>query len=271
MKTVLRIVLALMTAASLAGAQVDHWMKIVNETRVDVQYYSPVRSAAFTRLKDNGTKEVEFGLTKDFSDSSLNVRLTFKNYGSHLELTGEASSVRKEDLCFTVKVIFPAAGSGIVTWSQDLDSTVSVGRDKELYGNYVDASSIVTPAGAFNADGDHNGGYGDKLGSGQMSFYPLAAVSLQGTGLGWGVSMGVPIVYRLGYEPRSGMVSEFDLATSRRTKEFSDRTFFKLLLFEYDADWHMRAAFSKILRDRARVFSPAGDARGNLASLFAAA
>ena len=47
----------------------------------------------------------------------------------------------------------------------------------------------------------NNGGYGDKVGNGQMSFYPLAAVSSDKVGFGWGVDMGIPVVFRLAYEP----------------------------------------------------------------------
>ncbi|MGA9407900.1 MAG: hypothetical protein WBW71_12280, partial [Bacteroidota bacterium] len=254
MKTAIGILLLFIVTGTPANAQVDHWLDIIRDAKVDVKYFSPVKSDSFTRLQDNGTKENELGLVKQFTDKSLNVKLTFKKYKSHLVLFGEASALTKEDVCFSLKIVFPVRDSGIVTWNYDLDSTISVGADSGLYSNYVDASSVVPPAGAFNADDRHNGGYGDKLGSGQMSFYPLAAVSTGEVGFGWGVDMGIPVVFRLAYEPASGIISEFDLAISSHTKQFPNKTFFKLLLFEYDHDWNMRAALSKYYQIQPEYF-----------------
>jgi len=245
MKTAIGIILLFVIPVLPVSAQVDNWMKIIKETQVEVKYFSPVKSESFTMLHDNGTKENESGLMKEFGDKSVNVKLIFKKYESHFELFGEASKLTKDDLCFTIKVIFPLRDPGVVAWSYDLDSTVSVGPATEVYSNYVDANCVNSPDGAFNADQIHNGGYGDNLGSGQMSFYPLGAVSAHETGFGWGVNMGIPVVFRLSYEPRSGIISEFDVAISSETKQFPNRTFFSLLLFEYDAHWNMRGALKK--------------------------
>jgi hypothetical protein len=114
-----------------------------------------------------------------------------------------------------------------------------------LFSNYVEARTVVPPAGAFNADSTHNGGYGDKVGTGQMSCYPVAAISADGIGLAWGVDMGIPLVYRLAYDPIAGMIAEYDFATAKGTKKFPNRAFFKMHLFECDPVWHLRAALEK--------------------------
>ena len=218
----------IITTMQSTNAQVDKWLEIIRQAKVAVKYYSPVKSGSFTMIQDKSTEENEIGLIKEFVDENLDVKLTFKKYDSHIELFGEASSVKKEDLCFTLKIIFPQKESGKnVSWSYDLDSTVVVGDSTKLFSNYVKAAAVIPPDGAFNTDENHNGGYGDKLGSGEMSFYPLAAVSSGKVGFGLGVDMGIPVVYRLAFEPGYGIISEFDMAVSKLTKKFPNRTFFK--------------------------------------------
>ncbi len=240
------IILFILTAGYSANAQVDKWLNIINQTKVAVQYFSPEKSESFKMIHEKSTKENTIGIIKEFSDEYLNIKLTFKKFDSHIELFGEALSLKKEDLCFTLKIISPLGNmKKNVRWSYDLDSTVAVDSNSKLYSNYVDANTVVPPDGAFNIIGKHNGGYGDKVGIGKMSFYPLAAVSSNGTGFGWGVDMGIPEVFRLAYDPANGMISEFDMAVSKDTKKFPYRSFFKLFLFEYNSKWDMRAALKK--------------------------
>lgn len=240
------IIIFILIAEYPANAHVDKWLEIIKQTKVAVQYFSPVKSESFKMIQEKSTKENVIGLIKEFSDENLNVKLAFKKFDSHIELFGEVSSLKNEDLCFTLKIISPLGNmKKNVRWSYDLDSTVSVGGNNKLYSNYIDANTVVSPDGAFNIDGNHNGGYGDKVGVGKMSFYPLAAVSSDGTGFGWGVDMGIPIVFRLAYEPMNGMISEFDMAISKDTKKFPNRSFFRLFLFEYNSKWNMRAALKK--------------------------
>ncbi len=253
-KSLLIIILIILTTR-ITNAQVDKWLGIINQTEVAVKYFSPVKSESFTVIRDISTKENELGIIKQFSDKNLDVKLTFKKFASHIEMFGEASSLNKENLCFTLKIIFPLGNlKKNVTWSYNLDSTVNIGANKKLFSNYIDASTVVPPDGAFNEDENHNGGYGDKLGSGLISFYPLAAVSSDKIGFGWGVDMGIPVVFRLAYEPVSGMISEFDLAISTETTKFPGSTFFKLFLFEYNSDWNMRAALKKYYQIQPQYF-----------------
>jgi hypothetical protein len=254
MKKITGIILLLIITGYSANAQTDNWLKIIKETKVAVKYFSPVKSESFTMIQDNSAKENEFSFIKQFSNENLDVKLTFKKYDSHLELSGEVSSLNKEDLCFTLKIIFPSNELKNVTWSYDLDSIVTVGANTKIFSNYVEASTVIPPAGAFNTDENHNGGYGDKVGNGQMSFYPLASITTDKVGYGWGVDIGIPVVFRLAYEPKSGMISEFDFAISKETKKFPNRTFFKLHLFEYNPDWNMRAAFEKYYQVQPEYF-----------------
>jgi hypothetical protein len=237
------------------NAQVQNWMGIIKETKVAVKYYSPAKSETFTAIEGKGIKENELGFTKEFSDGNLDIKLTFKKLDSQIELSGEALSIKKEDLCFTLKIIFPL-GDKIkdVYWGYDLDSTEHVGADNKLYSNFIDVGMVVPPDGAFNSEENPGSNYDKKLGAGQMSFFPLAAVSADKVGFGWGVDMGIPIVFRLAYEPASGMTSEFDLAISNETKKFPGRTFFKLFLFEFNYEWNLRAALNKYYQTQPEYF-----------------
>jgi hypothetical protein len=245
----------IIAAVYSTNAQVQNWMGIIKETKVAVKYYSPAKSESFTVIEGKDTKENELGFTKEFSDGNLDVKLTFKKLDSQIELSGEALSIKKEDLCFTLKIIFPLGDkSKDVYWGYDLDSTEHVGDNNKLYSNYIDVGMVVPPDGAFNSEENPGSNYDKKLGAGQMSFFPLAAVSADKTGFGWGVDMGIPVVFRLAYEPALGMTSEFDLAISNETKKFPGRTFFKLFLFEYNYEWNLRAALNKYYQTQPEYF-----------------
>lgn len=248
-------IILIFVACYSANAQVDNWMQIINRTKIAVKYYPAADSESFKLIGDNVTKENGLSLIKEFSDENLDIKLTFKKFDTRIELSGEAVSIKKGDVCFTLKIIFPLSEQGNnLTWGYDIDSTVNVGNSNKIFNNYIDVNTVIPPDGAFNADENHNGGYGDKLGNGKMSFYPLAAVSSDKTGYGWGVDMGMPVVFRLAYEPESGMVSEFDLAISNETLKFPGRTFFKLFLFEYNHNWNLRAALDKYYQIQPEYF-----------------
>jgi hypothetical protein len=239
------ISLALMIIGHSAHTQTGAWLKIISQTGVAVRYYAPSRSDSSVMLFNTRTRENAFSVMKEFSDNRITVTLTFKKHDSYVEMFGEATHTGDEDVCLTVKIIAPSGGLRNVAWSHDLDSAVAPGPAGTIMSNYVDASTVIPPGGAFNTDDTHNGGYGDKLGAGQMSFYPLAAIASDDIGLAWGVDMSIPLVFRLAFDRGTGMIAEFDLATSRETKQFPQRAFFKLFFFEYDPGWGMRAALEK--------------------------
>ena len=192
--SLLTIIIVFTTGYS-ANAQVDNWLQIIKQTKVAIKYFAPAKSGSFILIESKDTRENKLGLIKEFSDGITDVKLTFTKFDSHFELSGEASSIKKEDLCFTLKIIFPLENMAKnVIWGYDLDSTEAAASDKKLYSNYIDVSTVFPPDGAFNTEENANSSYNDKLGIGQMSFYPLAAVSTGNAGFGWGVDMGIPLV-----------------------------------------------------------------------------
>jgi hypothetical protein len=239
------VCLAILCPMDTGWAQTDRMLEIARRCEVAVTYVAPARSDSAVKLRNTLTRENTFSLEKQFSDGQLDVTLRFMKYDSHLELSGAAAHTASGDLCATLRVIMPLPGTDEVTWCHDLDSVVVAAKEGSQLGNFVDASTVIPPAGAFNTDVSHNGGYGDKVGQGRMSCYPLAAIATKGGGLAWGVDMGLPLVYRLAFVPGAGMVTEYDLALSHETTRFPDRAQFKGVYFEYDAGWHMRAALEK--------------------------
>ena len=137
-------------------AQVENWNEIVKDTKVAVKYFSPIESDSFSLINPQGTQENKLRIIKDYSDKNINVELIFKKYPTHLELFGEILNQQKEDLCITLKIIFPSKGIKNIVWSYDLDSSVIVNDKRIVYSNYVNAKSIIPPAGAFNTDSISN-------------------------------------------------------------------------------------------------------------------
>jgi hypothetical protein len=66
-----------------------------------------------------------------------------------------------------------------------------------VYADLVSANTILPPDGALNGKTLLDGGYGDAVGRGKMSFYPLCAISMDGKGEALGIDLSLPIVYRL--------------------------------------------------------------------------
>ncbi len=237
------------------NARVDNWLKVIQHTKVEVKYYAPFKNTEFVDIPEVTSNTNNLGLIKTFKDDNLDIKLIFKKHNSYIELSGEASSIKKSDLCFTIKVIFPLKEKrSNLTWSYNLDSTVSIKTSTASYHNYVKVNTILPPDGAFNKGKNSNGGYGDKIGIGEMSFYPLAAVTRGDKGFGWGVDLGIPTVFRLSYSPSAGMITEFDLATSQETTKFPDRSFFKVMLYEFNPEWHMRSALKKYYQTQPDYF-----------------
>ena len=156
------------------------------------------------------------------------------------EVNGEIENLTEKNSCLTLRVIFPLKGEKWI-WYSGLDKSVEM-NDGSFYTDTVSIRTTVPPAGAFNGKDLTTGGYGDAVGQGTMSYYPLCAVSTDNSGTGIGVDMSLPVVYRLIGEKNRGVIAEFDLATSPLTKKFPNRAFFKMSKFEFDAGWGMRGA-----------------------------
>ncbi len=234
----------LLLITTMMFPQIKNWQKVIPETKVAIQYYSPERTGSFLNVKSIDIKNTELGSSHTFSNEWTKSVLSYRYLENYIELAGEIINLTESNLCLTLKLIFPMKEKEALSWNNDMDNSIVIQQGK-IYSNYVEVSTTIPPAGSFNTIGNENGGYGDKIGTGQMSFYPLASVSTASVGYGVGLDLSIPLVYRLSYNPDEGLIAEFDLALTPRTTKFPNRSFFKLQLFEHDPGWHFRSALKK--------------------------
>ena len=163
--------------------------------------------------------------------------------GKFREINGDLEYLAEGSSCLTLRVSIPVSGSNW-RWYHGLEKSIIMKPDS-IYYDTVPVSTVLPPDGAFNGSILSDGGYGDPVGQGTMSYYPLCAVSVDGKGAALGIDLSIPLVYRLGAEINKGLTAEFDLATSPLTEKFPNRAFFKLAYFNFNDKWGMRAALKK--------------------------
>jgi hypothetical protein len=149
----------------------------------------------------------------------------------------------EEASCTTLRIVLPAGGENW-KWFRGLDKSVRI-NGAEICFDTIGVKTVPPPDGAFNGGKLSDGGYGDPVGQGTMSFYPLCAVAVSGKGRGLGIDISLPVVYRLGAGPSTGLFAEFDFSTSPLTEKFPNRAYFRLCSFSFNPEWGMRAALSQ--------------------------
>ena len=213
-------------------------------------------NAIYIEYKEVGTTNNTFKkLSKQNEYISSNIKTThFKNdlykviineidRGYFTEIDTELQYLGKGNSNITLRIIFPLKGNKW-EWCSGLEKTTLMKREVR-YSDTKKVATVLPPDGAFNIQKTSNGGYGDAIGQGSMSFYPLCAVKIDDKGESLGVDMAIPIVYRLSSVVDKGLVAEFDVATSPLTEKFPNRAFFKLSRFKYQSKWGMRAALKE--------------------------
>lgn len=163
--------------------------------------------------------------------------------GNYTEINGEMEHLSESPSCATLRIAIPYTGDKW-QWYHGLNSSDPM-KPGLIYSDTVSVRTVLPPDGAFNGKSLTDGGYGDAVGQGTMSFYPLCAVSIDGVGKGLGLDMSVPVVYRLCANIEQGLFAEFDLATSPLTSKFPNRAFFKMSVFDFNPEWGMRAALQQ--------------------------
>jgi hypothetical protein len=175
-----------------------------------------------------------------YSDGAYQVVLHEIDRKYYKEINGTLESLKKENACLTLRIIFPLDGSEW-KWYRGLDKAVEM-KSGEVYTDTISTRVTTPPAGAFNGVSLSDGGYGDPVGKGSMSYYPLCAMSVDNKGFAAGIDINTPMVYRLSAEKDKGICAELDLATSPLTRKFPSRAFFRLVSFDFNSGWGMRAA-----------------------------
>ncbi len=175
-----------------------------------------------------------------YSDGSyqLVIHLIDRNY--YKEINGTLVSLKKDSACITLRLNSPLEGS-VWTWFSGLDKVIGMETGR-IYSDTISIRTTIPPAGAFNGRTLADGGYGDPVGTGTMSYYPLCALSVDNKGYAAGVDINIPVVYRLSAEKGKGIITELDLAVSGDTRKFPSRTFFRLVSYTFNPGWGMRSA-----------------------------
>ncbi len=163
--------------------------------------------------------------------------------GNFIEINGELERLDGISSCGTLRISIPFRGNDW-KWFRGLDKSETM-KYGLFYTDTISVSTVLPPAGAFNGRDLQDGGYGDPVGTGTMSYYPICAVSTGEVGKALGIDLSIPVVYRLGANDKTGLIAEFDVATSPLTIKFPNRAFFKLCQFDFDAGWGMREALSQ--------------------------
>ena len=180
------------------------------------------------------------GRISTFENSHYRVTIHEIDRGYFTEINGELENLLDGNSCLTLRISFPEKGK-TWKWYRGLQKSEVMESDVPYYDT-ISARTMMPPDGAFNGKTLSDGGYGDRVGQGTISFYPLNAVSIDGKGESLGIDLSTPIVYRLGASANEGLFAEFDIATSPLTVKFPNRAFFKLSHFNFDDSWGMRAA-----------------------------
>jgi len=163
--------------------------------------------------------------------------------GKYTEINGELEYLAKGNSCITLRISLPISGMKW-EWFHGLDKSTGM-KSGTVYYDTIAVNTTIPPDGAFNGKTLFDGGYGDAIGRGTMSYYPLGAITADGKGNGLGIDMAIPLVYRLGAEINKGLIAEFDFAMSPLTEKFPNRAFFKLCSFTFDGKWGMRSALEQ--------------------------
>jgi len=178
-----------------------------------------------------------------YRNSEYQVVLHEIERGKYTEINGELETLSGSPSCVTLRISFPVNGQKW-EWFHGLDKSTEM-KSGLMYFDTIPVQTTTPPDGAFNGQNLSEGGYGDAIGRGTMSFYPLSAVTIDNKGKGMGIDLAIPLVYRLGAEKGKGLFAEFDVATSPLTEKFPNRAFFKLCTFSFDGNWGMRSALEK--------------------------
>ena len=186
---------------------------------------------------------VSNGKTSTFQNSHYKVIVHQIHHGFYTEINGELENLQNGNSCITLRISFPENGKAW-KWFHGLGKSEIMNADHPYYDTLA-ISTVLPPDGAFNGSSLSEGGYGDRVGQGTISYYPLNAVSIDGKGESLGIDLSLPVIYRLGASVNEGLFAEFDIATSPLTEKFPNRAFFKLSRFSFEDGWGMRAALQQ--------------------------
>jgi len=211
---------------------------------IKVQYSEATGTKTqLTEIPLLSTEITSNGKISTFQNSNYRVVIHQIDRGNFTEINGQLENLENGNSALTLRISFPESGK-VWKWYRGLEKS-EVMKAGLSYFDTVSVSTVFPPDGAFNGKTLKDGGYGDPVGQGSMSFYPLSAVGIDNKGESVGIDLSIPIVYRLGASLNNGLFAEFDIATSPLTDKFPNRAFFKMCRFTFNDSWGMRAALKQ--------------------------
>tara|TARA_R110002033_G_scaffold160593_1_gene196983 strand:+ start:19121 stop:20761 length:1641 start_codon:yes stop_codon:yes gene_type:complete len=215
-------------------------------TSIYVEYLEASKTkGAFIPLNRYDVSYTANAKITQFKNNLYQVVINEIDRGNYTEINGELEYLAEGSSCVTLQIVFPLSGKKW-QWFSGLEKSDSMDKDS-TYSDTKKVSTIFSLDGAFNGLTLSDGGYSDPIGQGNMPFYPLSAIRVDGKGvaLALGIDMSLPIVYRLSANANKRLIAEFDVATSPLTDKFPNRAFFKLSRFNFNSNWGMRAAIKQ--------------------------
>lgn len=229
------------TTASIKAQTVLNKQKF---NKIQVEYLAPSHQEHSYRLLPLAEESFsEISGVSTYRDSLYQLVIKQFHRDGYTEINSELECLSGQNSCVTLRFCFPQPGQNHV-WFEGLDNSTKMVPGR-IYYDTVPVATMLPPDGAFNGATLSEGGYGDRVGRGTMSFYPLCATGINGKGKALGIDPALPVVYRLGAETAKGLIAEFDVATSPLAEKLPNRAFFRMCSFDFDADWGMRSALER--------------------------
>jgi hypothetical protein len=157
-------------------------------------------------------------------------------------------SAERRDRALVLRWVLPVDCTGW-QWSGGLgeERPITAGGN-DRFGNFASAKVRIPEAGGVNSaqrGGIGNGSYGDAVGMGEFSPYPLACVISGKAGIGAGIDLNRPVMARLLALPGQGIAIEFDLGISPHTFKFPSAAELSWIVFGVDPVWGFRSAIER--------------------------
>jgi len=175
------------------------------------------------------------------------------------------SSSDRSERSIVFRWLLPVDCSGW-SWAGGLDEVEHIdGGATMQYATVIKANVRTSENGGLNTDktgGLGNGTFGDKVGMGEFSPYPVACVYDETSGFAVGVDIEHPVLYRLLYIPGQGLAIEFDIGLSSGTFKFPNSAELSWVFYPVDPTWGYRSATEGYYRLFPEAFKKRVDREG---------
>ncbi|MFC2075443.1 hypothetical protein ACFLT7_00005 [candidate division KSB1 bacterium] len=208
-----------------------------------------VEGAEFVPMKTEGFEDNSDSLLIKTVGDNLVLTTVVKTSPNGLRFRADLESSVRRERSLVLRWVLPVEAGGW-SWQGGLGkgSPIAMLAGSERYEEVTEATVRTSENGGLNTEktgGIGSGTYGEAVGMGTFSPYPLACVVSKKTGIGIGVDIDHPVFYRLAYIPGEGLAVEFDLGLSPGTLKFPNRAELSWVVFGVDPQWGFRSAIAQ--------------------------